>query len=138
MSSKKSVAATAAEETTEETTTATEETSETAATEETTESAEESTETTEESTETTETTEGTESSTTEPVAYVGPNIKHVAQSGTVYIGDLPAALTAKIEEIPAIKGLLIPVSKLSTAGAAAKKSGTALNNLYLAVAAKLK
>ena len=128
MSSKKSVAATAAEETTEETTTATEETTtatEATATEETTE-------------ETTETEVTTESSTAEPVAYVGPNIKHVAQSGTVYIGDLPAALTAKIEEIPAIKGLLIPVSKLSTAGAAAKKSGTALNNLYLAVAAKLK
>ncbi len=73
----------------------------------------------------------------EPVAYIGPSIRHIAKSGTVYTGGLPATLNEKVKEIPAIKGLLIPVSQLATALQARNKTGTALNNLYEAVSAKL-
>lgn len=74
---------------------------------------------------------------TEPVAYLGPDIKNVAINGTVYIGGLPGALQSKIEEIPAIKGLVVPVSRLAASGVAIMTQGTALNNLYNAVYARL-
>lgn len=73
----------------------------------------------------------------EPVAYLGPDLKNVAINGTVYIGGLPAALQAKIKEVPAIKGLIVPISSMATAGVAISTQGTALNNLYNAVSAKL-
>jgi len=73
----------------------------------------------------------------EPMAYLGPDLKNVAINGTVYIGGLPAALQAKIKEVPAIKGLIIPISGMATAGVAIRTQGTALNNLYNAVSAKL-
>ena len=73
----------------------------------------------------------------EPVAYVGPDIKNVAINGTVYVGGLPEPLQEKIGEVPALKGLLVPISNLATAGVAITTQGTALNNLYNAVSAKL-
>lgn len=65
----------------------------------------------------------------EAVAYVGPDIKNVAINGTVYAGKLPEALTKKIEEIPAIKGLLIPISNYAKAGVEIANGG-ALKTLY--------
>ena len=73
----------------------------------------------------------------EPVAYVGPDIKNVAINGTVYIDGLPATLQEKIGDVPALKGLLVPISNLAAAGVAITTQGTALNNLYNAVSAKL-
>lgn len=73
----------------------------------------------------------------EPVAYVGPDIKNVAINGTVYIDGLPAALQEKIGDVPALKGLLVPISNLAAAGVAITTQGTALNNLYNAVSVKL-
>lgn len=73
----------------------------------------------------------------EGVAYLGPDLKNVAINGTVYTGGLPDALKKKIEEVPALKGLLIPISGLAAAGVAISTKGTALNNLYNAVSAKL-
>ena len=74
----------------------------------------------------------------ESVAYMGPDIKNVVINGTVYIGELPAALKKQIEEVPALKGLLVPVSKLASAGVAISTKETALNNLYTAVSIKLR
>lgn len=73
----------------------------------------------------------------EPVAYLGPDLKNIAINGTVYVGGLPKALQEKIEEIPAIKGLVVPISNLASAGVAIRTQGTALSNLYNAVSAKL-
>lgn len=74
---------------------------------------------------------------TEAVAYIGPTIKGVAVNGTVFSNGTPAGLNDKIAEVPAIKGLLIPVSKLAAANVAIHTEGTALNTLYETVAAKL-
>ena len=62
-----------------------------------------------------------------PVAYVGPT----------YIGGLPVELQKKIDQVPAIKGLLVPISKLAETGVAIATKGTALNTLYEAVQDKL-
>ena len=43
----------------------------------------------------------------------------------------------KIKEVPALKGLLVPISGLAAAGVAVATQGTALNNLYNAVSAKI-
>lgn len=75
--------------------------------------------------------------TAEPVAYLGPDLKNISISGTVYVGGLPDALQAKIQEVPAIKGLIVPISSLATTGVAIRTQGTALNNLYNVVSAKL-
>ena len=72
-----------------------------------------------------------------PVAYVGPDIKKVAINGTVYIGGLPGELQKKIEQIPAIKGLLVPISRLAETGVAIATKGTALNTVYASVKSKL-
>lgn len=72
-----------------------------------------------------------------PVAYVGPDIKKVAINGTTYIGGLPVELQKKIDQVPAIRGLLVPISKLAETGVAIATKGTALNTLYEAVQDKL-
>lgn len=74
----------------------------------------------------------------EAVTYVGPDIKKVAINGTTYIGGLPDVLQEKIEQIPAIRGLLVPISKLAETGVAIATKGTALNNLYESVQVKLR
>lgn len=91
--------------------------------------------------ETTETTAtaGTEETVNEaePVAYLGPDLKNIAINGTVYTNGLPKALEDKIKEIPALRGLLVPISQLAAAGVAITTKGTAINNLYNAVSVKL-
>ncbi len=74
----------------------------------------------------------------EPVAYIGPDIKNIVFKGTVFEGGIPEALRNKISKIPALKGMLVPVSNLAAAGAEIAKQGTMLNNLYQAVNLKLR
>jgi len=73
----------------------------------------------------------------EAMAYLGPDIKLVTVNGTVYTGGLPKALEDKIKELPALKGLIVPVSDLAAASVAIRTPGTALYNLYNAVSEKL-
>ena len=48
----------------------------------------------------------------EAVVYLGPDIDRLVNHGTVFEGgELPEYLTDKIKEIPAIKGLIVPVSR---------------------------
>lgn len=56
------------------------------------------------------------SGTKETVMYIGPNVSGVAVKGTLYKnGKIPKKLKKKIEEIPVLSSLLIPVSKLTQA-----------------------
>ncbi len=73
----------------------------------------------------------------EPMAYIGPNIKNIVFKGTVFEGGIPEPLKDKISKIPALKGMLVPVSNLAAAGAEIARQGTTLNNLYQAVNLKL-
>lgn len=77
------------------------------------------------------------SGSTDAVAYMGPTIKGVAVNGTVYTNGIPAELEEKIKEVPAIRGLMIKVTNLASAGVAIQTEGTALNNLYKTVETKL-
>lgn len=62
----------------------------------------------------TETAAAPESAAEQPeaIVYLGPDIDRLVNHGTVYEGGvIPDYLQKKIEQIPAIKGLLVPVSR---------------------------
>lgn len=50
-----------------------------------------------------------------PVVYCGPSIPGVANQFTVYCNGVPAGLEERAGEIPAIRGLLIPLDQLPEA-----------------------
>lgn len=83
-----------------------------------------------------------ENTAAKTVAYIGPDIvenKVLAVShGTVFKNGLPEVLEKKVEEIPAMKSLLVSVSDYATASAAVATPGTALNNIFRTVSGKLK
>lgn len=48
----------------------------------------------------------------ESVVYLGPDIDRTVNHGTVFQGgELPGYLEEKIKQIPAIRGLIVPVSR---------------------------
>lgn len=52
----------------------------------------------------------------EAVVYIGPTIERLVNHGTIYEGGvIPEYLEEKIREIPAIRGLIVPVSELAYA-----------------------
>ena len=64
------------------------------------------------------------------VVYVGPAIRGVVQSGTVFNNGLPAALQKKIEENPVFGSLLVPVQELGKAKRELRDGATALSACY--------
>lgn len=55
---------------------------------------------------------GAESAKKGVVVYCGPTIPGVAKQYTIYNNGLPAALEKRAEEIPEIRGLLVPLDRL--------------------------
>lgn len=48
----------------------------------------------------------------EAVVYLGPDIDRLVNHGTVYAGGIiPEYLQKKIDQVPAIRGLIVPVSR---------------------------
>lgn len=65
------------------------------------------------------------------VVYLGPDIYRVANHGTVYAdGVIPEALKAKIEELPAINGLIVPVDLYAEVAKAVKEPTGRYSFLY--------
>ena len=50
--------------------------------------------------------------TTGQLIYAGPTITNVVKQYTIYTNGLPKILEEKIEEVPAIKKLIVPVNRL--------------------------
>lgn len=69
----------------------------------------------------------------EQVIYVGPSIKNVVRQHTVYTNGLPVILEEKAKELPAIKKLVVPVSKLTEVREQLKQTGTAYSVFYAQV-----
>lgn len=74
-----------------------------------------------------------ETKTIEQVIYVGPTIKNVVKQHTVYTNGLPAILEEKAKELPAIKKLVVPVSKLMEVRKQLEQTGTAYSVFYAQV-----
>ena len=64
------------------------------------------------------------------VVYVGPDIKNVVKKNTIFNNGLTKGLQKKMDEIPLIGGLLIPVEQLADANVQLSKKGSVLNTLY--------
>lgn len=61
--------------------------------------------------------------------YIGPSIRGVS-TGTVYKGDLSPMLNEVIEDLPAIKELVIPVSEIVTANKLLADPNSALSRFF--------
>lgn len=70
------------------------------------------------------------------VVYIGPSIKGVVSTGTVYNNGLPELLIKKAVEQPVLNSLIVPVSKLSEAKRELSVSGSALATIYAKVETK--
>lgn len=64
------------------------------------------------------------------VVYVGPDIKNVVKKNTIFNNGLTKGLQKKMDEIPLIGSLLIPVEQLADANVQLSKKGSVLNTLY--------
>lgn len=70
--------------------------------------------------------------------YIGPNLTHFIQTGTIFRGTREEALEAAkdaIEKYPLVKSLIVSGENLQTARIDVKTKGTALHKLYNKVAA---
>ena len=73
---------------------------------------------------------GAGAKTTEPVVYLGPAIPRLISHGTVFSdGKIPAYLEARAKKIPAIRGLIVPVSRYAEAAKELRSPGR-LKTLY--------
>ena len=67
--------------------------------------------------------------------YLGPTIRGVAKSGTVFEGGLPKKLSTLAEKKPIINNLIVPLNGIVAAKAAIDKEGTAEAVAYDKIAA---
>lgn len=66
----------------------------------------------------------------EPVIYLGPNIKAVVNTGTVFTNGLPEHLKKAVKEMPEIGELLIPLSQAVEARKKLLQPGSSLGIFY--------
>ena len=64
------------------------------------------------------------------VVYIGPSIRNVVSTGTIYNNGLPESLILKMNEQPVIKNLLVPVEGLADARKELTRPGSALRTIY--------
>ena len=64
------------------------------------------------------------------VIYIGPSIKNVVSTGTLYNNGLPKILKEEMTKQPVIKKLIIPVEELSEAQRKLATPGSALATVY--------
>lgn len=64
------------------------------------------------------------------VMYIGPSIKNVVATGTLYNKGLPEKLKQEIDRQPVLQELLIPVDKLAEAQKELASPGSGLAIIY--------
>ena len=70
--------------------------------------------------------------------YIGPTIPGVVKNSTVFIGDLPKAITGLAEEVPSINNLVIPIDRITEAKKALSQQGSVEDVSYDRITAYLK
>lgn len=73
-----------------------------------------------------------------PVAYCGPTIKGIAPQYTVFVDGLPDKLKEKVEQVPLLKALIVPLDKLAEMRVKLEQDGTRENILCNKAAALMK
>lgn len=64
------------------------------------------------------------------MVYVGPTIKNVVSTGTIYNNGIPEKLTKEITKQPVVGNLLVPVEELAAAQKELSIAGSALKIIY--------
>lgn len=64
------------------------------------------------------------------VAYCGPTVKGIAPQYTVFVDGLPEKLKEKVEQVPLLNALIVPLDKLAETRAKIDQEGTRENILY--------
>lgn len=70
------------------------------------------------------------------VIYLGPSLKNIVLTGTIFNNGLPPRLEAAKTEQPAIGELLIPIGQAVEARKQLAVPGSALRNLYESITRK--
>lgn len=73
-----------------------------------------------------------------PVMYIGPTIKRVVSTNTIFNNGLPDRLKQKISEEPVIGTLIVPVNGLSEARKKLNEPASAIRACYEQVLLNLK
>ena len=73
-----------------------------------------------------------------PVAYCGRTIKGIAPQYTVFVDGLPDKLKEKVEQVPLLKALIVPLDKLAEMRVKLEQDGTRENILCNKAAALMK
>ena len=76
-------------------------------------------------------------STSNQMIYVGPTIPHVVKQNTSYLNGLPDPLLQKMEQQPAIKGLVIPLDEYPEALRQLREGQGPIYRLFCAVQTSL-
>lgn len=72
------------------------------------------------------------------VAYCGPTVKGIAPRYTVFVDGLPDKLKEKVEQVPLLKALIVPLDKLAEMRVKLEQDGTRENILCNKAAALMK
>ena len=83
-------------------------------------------------------TEQTAAQVQAPVAYCGPTIKGIAPQYTVFVDGLPDKLKEKVEQVPLLNALIVPLDKLAETRVKIDQEGTRENILYAKAADLMK
>ncbi len=70
--------------------------------------------------------------------YMGPSIPGIVKKGTVFIGDLPEALTEKAKALSCINNLVVPIDSITGTKKALSEQGSVENVSYSRVEKYLK
>lgn len=72
------------------------------------------------------------------VAYCGPTVKGIAPQYTVFVDGLPEKLKEKVEQVPLLNALIVPLDKLAETRVKIDQEGTRENILCNKAAALMK
>lgn len=64
------------------------------------------------------------------VAYCGPTVKGIAPQYTVFVDGLPEKLKEKVEQVPLLNALIVPLDKLAETRVKIDQEGARENILY--------
>lgn len=64
------------------------------------------------------------------VTYCGPTVKGIAPQYTVFVDGLPEKLKEKVEQVPLLNALIVPLDKLAETRVKIDQEGTRENILY--------
>ena len=63
-------------------------------------------------------------------SYCGPTVKGIAPQYTVFVDGLPEKLKEKVEQVPLLNALIVPLDKLAETRVKIDQEGTRENILY--------